>query len=104
MRQTCLHRLVEQNGYPMSLIAVEVPLADKRADAVVYNLQMKPRMIIEFKADNVTLTQRTLDQIAVYNRLLNVPYLMLSNGRETIVAKVGQQLVFLENIPEWTQL
>ena len=88
VRQQLLHRLVEQLGYPASLIAVEQAIqvgeAKKRCDAVVYDRQMMPQMIIECKAETVPLTQKTLDQAITYNRKLNVPYLMLHNGVQTI--------------------
>lgn len=106
VRQQFLHKLVEQYNYPESLVAVEVQLTTKRrADAVVYNKDLTPLVLIEFKAESVSLTQRVLDQIAVYNRQFNVPYLILSNGPEVVVAKVeGQQITFLQDIPAWTQL
>ena len=88
VRQQLLHRLVEQLGYPASLIAVEQAIqvgeAKKRCDAVVYDRQMTPVMVIECKAETVPLTQKTLDQAITYNRKLNVPYLMLHNGVQTI--------------------
>ena len=88
VRQQLLHRLVEQLGYPASLIAVEQAIrigeVQKRCDAVIYDHQMKPQMIIECKAETVPLTQKTLDQAIIYNRKLNVPYLMLHNGVQTI--------------------
>ena len=88
VRQQLLHRLVEQLDYPASLIAVEqginVGEAKKRCDAVVYDRQMNPLMVIECKAETVPLTQKTLDQAITYNRKLNVPFLMLHNGVQTI--------------------
>ena len=106
VRQQVLHQLVTDLGYPASGIAVEVQLTTRRrADAVVYKSDLTPVMLIEFKAETVELSQKTLDQIAVYNRQYKVPYLLLSNGRQTVMAKVDeQQIIFLENIPEWTQL
>ena len=88
VRQQLLHRLVEEYGYPASLIAVEVPFTmtngkSFRADAVVYR-QMQPLMLIECKAETVPLTQKTLDQAITYNRTFHVPYLLLSNGVQTI--------------------
>ena len=99
VRQQLLHRLVEQLGYPASLIAVEVPFHLPsleggaggrllRADAVVYNAAMQPLVLIECKAETVSLTQRTLDQALTYNRRLNVPYLLLFNGLQAIMARV----------------
>ena len=88
VRQQLLHRLVEQLDYPALLIAVEQAInvgeAKKRCDAVVYNRQMNPLMVIECKAETVPLTQKTLDQAITYNRKLNVPFLMLHNGVQTI--------------------
>ena len=88
VRQQLLHRLVEQFGYPASRIAVEafitVGEAKKRCDAIIYDATMLPLMLIECKAETVPLTQKTLDQAITYNRKLNVPYLLLSNGIQTI--------------------
>ena len=57
VRQQLLHRMVEQLGYPASLIAVEQAItvgdARKRCDAVVYNTLMQPLMLIECKAETV---------------------------------------------------
>lgn len=115
VRQQLLHRLVEQLGYPASLIAAEVslekitndklPITNKklRADAVVYNRAMQPLMLIECKAETVPLTQKTLDQAVIYNRRLNVPYLLLHNGPQTIFVDLTEEnLRFSDSIPQLT--
>lgn len=110
VRQQLLHRLVDQLGYPASLIAVEVPFHLPslqggeegklfRCDAVVYaNLpslqggdggRLFPLLIIECKAETVPLTQKTLDQALNYNRRLNVPYLLLHNGPQSIFVTIN---------------
>ena len=104
IRQQLLHRLVEQLSYPASLIAVEVAIrvgeVQKRCDAVVYNRAMQPLMLIECKAETVPLTQKTLDQALIYNRRLNVPYLLLHNGPQTIVVEVHHDGIrLLPSIP-----
>ncbi|MBQ0118751.1 MAG: type I restriction enzyme HsdR N-terminal domain-containing protein [Bacteroidales bacterium] len=120
VRQQFLHYLVEQLRYPSSLIAVEIALSTgRRADAVVYSKQLVPLVIIEFKADSVALTQDTLDQAAAYNRQLQVPYLILHNGINTIVGKIvpaintpsaenipiqNHTIEFLDNIPSYSSL
>ena len=109
MRQTTLQLLVDEFGYPHNLIAVEVPIevagVQKRCDAIVYNRQMQPLMLIEFKAPSVHLTQEVFDQAAIYNRTLHVPLLMLCNGRESIVAQVLEnQYQFLPAIPQYQYL
>ena len=88
VRQQLLHRLVDDFGFPSSLIAVETAITvgevKKRCDAVVYDRLMQPLVLIECKAETVPLSQKTLDQSIIYNRKLNVPYLLLSNGVQTI--------------------
>lgn len=111
VRQAFLRAMVEQWGYPQSLIAVEVPIevgagVTKRCDAVVYASSLRPLMLLEFKAPEVEITQTTLDQAAVYNTTIRAPYLILANGRQTIVANIGtdNQITFLNTIPAWSQL
>ena len=106
VRQQLLHRLVEQLGYPASLIAVEQAIqvgeAKKRCDAVVYDRQMTPIMVIECKAETVPLTQKTLDQAITYNRKLNVPFLMLHNGVQTICIHGTDH--YTSGLPRYTDL
>ena len=111
VRQTFLHALVEHYGYPQSLIAVEAKIAvgagvTKRCDAVVYSQALQPLMLMEFKAPDVPITQTTLDQAAVYNTTVHAPWLILSNGKQTVVARIDtdRQITFLNQIPEWNQL
>lgn len=102
VRQNFLHRLVDDYGYPANLIGVEVALQGKRADAIVYSQDLQPQVLIEFKAETVPLTQKTLDQAAVYNRQLGVPYLILHNGPQTIIAQVkDNEIAFLPEIPKY---
>jgi hypothetical protein len=109
VRQTTLQLLVDEYAYPHNLIAVEVPITvagtSKRCDAIVYDQHMQPLMVIEFKAPTVPLTQEVLDQAAVYNYRLNVPFLMICNGVNSIVAAVqSNEYKFLEHIPNYHQL
>ena len=109
VRQTSLQLLENEYGFPHNLIAVEVPIEvagiQKRCDAIVYNHQMQPLMLIEFKAPSVHLTQDVFDQAAIYNRTLHVPLLMICNGRESILARVQEkQYQFLPAIPQYNDL
>ena len=109
VRQTILHALEDNFAYPHGLIAVEVPIEvaglKKRCDAIVYSQQMQPLMLIECKAESVPLTQQVFDQAAIYNRHLHVPYLMLSNGKDTIIAEVKETTYqFLNHIPNYSDL
>lgn len=93
----------------MSLIGVEVCITvgetQKRCDAVVYTPQMTPRVLLEFKAETVPLTQKVLDQAITYNRTLQVPFLILHNGGQTVVAHITENEVqYLDHIPEWSEI
>ena len=78
-----------------------------RADSVLYDNQLHPRIIIEYKAPNITLTQKVFDQITVYNLLLHVDYLIVSNGLTTYICKMDyekQTYKFLETIPNYENI
>ena len=109
VRQTTLQLLVEEYGYLHNLIAVEVPITvagkPKRCDAIVYNQQMQPLMLIEFKAPSVSITQEVFDQASIYNRHLHVPYLMLCNGQISIIAEIqDHQYKLLDCIPTYSAI
>ena len=109
VRQTTLQLLVDEFAYPHNLIAVEVPITvvgtQKRCDAIVYDQQMQPLMVIEFKAPYVALTQEVFDQAVVYNHEVNVPFLMLCNGTQSVVVKIEDgEHYFLDTIPLYDAL
>ena len=111
VRQHFIHYLVEHKNYPSSLLANEVSLqiGEKRmrADSVLYDNQLHPRMIIEYKAPNITLTQKVFDQITVYNMLLHVDYLIVSNGLQHYCCKMDynyQKYLYLEDIPNYQEI
>ena len=110
VRQQLLHRMVEQLGYPASLIAVEVAITvgevHKRCDAVVYDASLQPLLLIECKAETVPLTQKTLDQAITYNRKLNVPFLLLHNGPQSIFVTLNPDGTnhYAQRCPGYTDL
>lgn len=111
VRQQFLWYLVKSKKYPASLIIVEKGLKinrlQKRFDAVVYNKKGRPAMLIEFKAADVGLDQKVFEQIAVYNMLLHVKYLIISNGLQHFCCAMDydkQQYNFLNEIPQYSEL
>ncbi len=84
VRQNILDYLLISKNYPASLIAVEkeIKLGElkKRCDIVVYNRQAKPWMIIECKEMNVTLSEKTMEQILRYHITLPAKYFVITNG------------------------
>ncbi len=111
VRQHFINYLINHKDYPMSLLANEISLSvgDKviRADSVLYDSYLRPRMIIEYKAPHIQLTQKVFDQISVYNLLLHVDYLIVSNGLDTYICKMDyehQTYTFIPSIPNYKEL
>ena len=84
VRQNFLQYLIRVKKYPAALIAVEKEISlgelKKRYDIVVYDNTSKPWMIIECKEMNVVLDKTVLDQVLRYNIILQVPFLVITNG------------------------
>ena len=111
VRQHFVHFLVEHKGYPAALMANEIQLkvGEKtlRADSVLYSRDLKPRMIIEYKAPHIPITQKVFDKIYIYNMLLHVDYLVVSNGLQHYICKMDyndKKYLFLEDIPDYEEL
>ncbi len=111
VRQHFTHYLVEQKGYPKTLLAneTEIRIGDKRlrCDTVLYNQAMQPRMIIEYKAPHIQIQQKTFDQIVAYNLLLHADYLIVSNGMSHYCCKIDYEqrsYAFLQEIPDYAAL
>ena len=97
--------------YPTALMANEISLSignkKLRADSVLYDRQMQPRMIIEYKAPHIEITQKVFDQIAAYNLLLHVDYLVVSNGLQHYCCRMdyeNHKYEFLREIPDYDEI
>ena len=109
VRQHFIHFLIEEKNYPQGRLANEVCITlgnvNRRCDTVLYDLQLRPRMIIEYKAPSVKITQSVFEQILRYNMCLNVSYLIVSNGLEHFCCKIeNNNYTFLKEIPEYGKI
>lgn len=111
VRQHFIHYLIEQKNYPAALMANEISLSvgnkKLRADSVLYSRQLQPRMIMEYKAPSVEITQKVFEQIAAYNLLLHVDYLVVSNGLCHYCCRIDYEkrsYNFLQNIPAYEEI
>ena len=111
VRQNFIRFLVEEKGFPASLIAIEKGLTingkPRRFDAVAYNNNGEPLMLIEFKAATVKISQKVFEQIATYNQQLKVKYLIVSNGLKHYCCQIDfatRSIWFLPEIPEYCTL
>lgn len=92
VRQHLLHFLCAEKAYPAARISVEKRLQvegqDRRYDAVVFGPEHQMLLLVECKAPSVPLNQQVFDQAARYNRILGVPFLLISNGLQHHMVKV----------------
>lgn len=111
VRQHFTHFLADIKGYPKGLLANEVQLnlngTKKRCDTVLFNKDLSAKMIVEYKAPNVEITQAVFDQITRYNMVLKVEYLIVSNGINHYCCHIDystMKYTFLPDIPSYGDL
>jgi len=106
VRQNFLQYLILDKKYPASLIAVEAGLKynqlQKRMDVLIYDKQGSPHLMVECKAPEVKITQDVFDQVARYNMVFKVKYLVVTNGLHhfcCLMDYTDNSYVYLEQIP-----
>lgn len=111
VRQAFVSYIVNYKGYPISHIAneqsIELNGMSRRCDSVVYDKSGQPKVIIEYKRPDVTITQKVFDQISRYNLVLHVDYLIITNGLKHYCIKMEYptgKYTFLQDIPEYASL
>lgn len=111
VRQAFVSYLINGKGYPASHIANERTISlntmSRRCDTVVYDKAGTPKVIVEYKRPTVTITQKVFDQIARYNLVLHVDYLIVSNGLKHYCVKMDYaagRYSFLRDIPSYAEL
>lgn len=111
VRQHFTAYLILQKSYPAGLLGNEVSIAlngmTRRCDSVLFGLDRQPRMIIEYKAPQVALTQKVFDQVWRYNTVLRVEWMIISNGLKHIVCRLNKETgtyVFLPQVPDYQLL
>lgn len=125
VRQRMLSYLIEQRGFPASLIAVEKSLKqlphlsaadrrqvpDRRADIICFAKGIKgqstlyPLLIIECKA--VKLNSRTISQVLGYNHFVRACFVAIVNQEELRMGwydQTAQSYAFTNDIASYSQL
>ena len=111
VRQHFVQFLINQKGYPKSLIKLEGGLKllgrARRTDIVVFNTRGERILIIECKAPSVKISQKTFDQVARYNMVHRVAMLGVSNGLVHYYCSIdtnAKQYRFMEELPAFSEL
>ena len=106
VRQHTIHQLIK-NGFSANRLSVErtLPLSKKRYDIVYYNKDGNPWILIECKAPSVAIDEQTLNQIATYIQLEDVPYIVLTNGIVHYIIKRKNKIVeVIQDFPNFSNV
>ncbi len=109
VRQWCIRVLAERMKVPMHLMMSEAgfKLGGKqfRADILVYDRKARPLMVVECKRPSVELTQEVLDQAVRYNMVLDVKYMMITNGARTCICRRQDgRFAFVSDVPTFEEM
>lgn len=109
VRQWCIKVLAESLKIPYHMMMSEVgfKLGEKqfRADILVYDRKARPLMVVECKRPDVRLTQEVLDQAVRYNMVLDVRYIIITNGSRTFMCmKRGGSFAFIDTMPTYNEM
>ena len=109
VRQWCIGILSTQMDVPQHMMMSEVgfKLGGKqfRADIIVYDRQVRPLLVVECKRPDVELDQEVLEQAVRYNMVLNVSYIVITNGVRTCICKRNDTgYYFIDYIPKYNEM
>lgn len=112
VRQHFVNFLISIKHFPATLMANEVTIAiggnTRRCDTVLYSkVEGRPRVVIEYKAPHIKITQETFNQISAYNSILRADYLIVSNGLQHYCCHIDyneNRYEFLKDIPDFNDL
>ena len=93
-----LHMMMSEAGFK---------LGDKmfRADIIVYDRKASPVMVVECKRPEVALDQDVLDQAVRYNMVLDVRYILITNGKKTYICRKGDgRYEFIDHVPDYSEM
>ena len=107
VRQSVISWLNAEKGIPLVMMASEYAFQYNsmtyRADIVVFGRDAKPLMMVECKAPSVRLDRKVIEQGVRYNRVLNVRYMLFTNGVSMYFCERigdGPGYRFLSEIPD----
>lgn len=108
VRQHFIHFLIEELGYAKSLLSCESGLKYnqlyKRTDILTYTNEMKPFLLVECKAPEIKVNQKVVEQASVYNKVIQAPYLVVTNGLVHYAFKIDhnkERFTQLNEIPRY---
>ena len=111
VRQHFVQYLVQELSYRPGLFGIEAGFTyqrmKRRADVIVHDRRGKPLLMVECKAPDVPIGQKTFDQVARYNKVVRASYLVVTNGLEHYCYQVDydqRTYHFLDGPPDFEAL
>lgn len=111
VRQHFVQYLIRERNVPRGLMAVEQGFTfqgmQRRADIVVHDRRGQPLLMAECKAPGVSVQQKTFDQVARYNRVIEARYLVVTNGLDHYCCRIdraAEDYTFLDTIPTYEEM
>ncbi|MCD4736786.1 MAG: type I restriction enzyme HsdR N-terminal domain-containing protein [Bacteroidales bacterium] len=111
VRQNFLMYLVHEKGVPQSHLKTEAGFLlnkmTKRFDILVSGKNGEPLMLVECKAPEIKIDQKVFDQVARYNMVFKVHFLIVTNGISHFCCMMdfeNRKYHFLEEIPLYTEM
>ena len=108
VRQNCIKFLVKEKKFKKNLISIEKKITlnklIKRFDIIAHDNYGKPNLLVECKAPNIIINQKSFDQIITYNKVIDAKYLMLTNGIIHYYCRINKtdgKIDFLKEIPNY---
>ena len=108
VRQNCIKFLIKEKKFKKHLISIEKKITlnklIKRFDIIAHDNYGKPNLLVECKAPNIIINQKSFDQIITYNKVIDAKYLMLTNGiihYYCRINKIDGKIDFLKEIPNY---
>ena len=104
VRQHVIQFLIQTHKLQKTLMNSEKKVVvngiSKRFDVVVYEPKGTIALLVECKAPSIKISQKTFDQIALYQRTLKAKYLMVTNGMSHYYCKSNDShYEFLKDFP-----
>ena len=110
VRQWFIGQLNSRMLVPMHMMMSETGfrLGDKefKADILVYDRSAAPLAIVECKRPEVKIDSRVLDQAIRYNMVLEVKYIIITNGVSTYICRRGEGCgyEFVSHVPTYEEM
>ncbi len=111
VRQSVIRWLNEAQGVPVTMMASEYGFTyngrQYRADILVFDRTLHPLLLVECKAPSVTLDRNVIEQAIRYDRVLDVKYILITNGKTSYLCRRDPHtgdFAFTAEVPTYEQM